>query len=1048
MDNTIRIRTTPNGEDKYLTINLKQSFDFLEILSLKLTQEEIYRKFSADYGVIVGRVIANRGYGVPNAKVSVFIPLDNNESNPEIIGRYPYKSVADQNILGIRYNLLEDTQQHNCHKAVGTFPNKRKMLDNSVWLEIYDTYYKFTTTTNQAGDYMLFGVPLGNQRIHMDVDISDIGFVSLKPYDLISQGYTINLFESQTTFKSSTDLDSLVQIQKRDTNVNVLPFWGDSSEQEIGINRVDFNLGVDITPNALFFGAIYTNQDDSGLHIGCAPRAFMGDGCLLKTGLGTVEAIRRISRDSNEVEYIEGNVIDSEGNWAYTIPMNLDNVVTDEFGNLVPSEDPNIGIPTRAEMRFRIALDEYKYGFRKRSAHYLVPNMHNRFDFDNQVDSDDLFELRWKKIYTVTNYIPRYQKYDILFDTSPFHTGIKDIESCEVRPMPFNRLNFNVNPIFSIICVIVQIVGAIFDIINELLETIIFDVVMVFVCFLKHIFDGGQQGACRCRACYDLNKQLCVFSLETANCTNCCPCASCYSPDGSARFSLIVGTVYSGGNIIDTTSCGATTGTFILPQSATNGSGFGATFSVTFAAGIITSITVAAGGSNYQDFGSDVGELLTIDVSAYCTGTLQVQNTVSTDYTSMVNGFECAGFDFALCNGLCQAGNCEIAFIPLQCNNINFFSGLAWAECTAENLAEELDVIQYDFYNDWIIGSLYSFLFDYRAVNGISGKSLENFCDFNCRDIGTDPFPNTSDPQTNNICHEASIYDKHFFVNGSILFAIPPIPLDAGQVSTIFYKGLITEQNNYLYYTARHDEPTATDDIPVNEKHKLLFATNLIELGSTATCDIDGEPFIIDRMESTSYKKDNGTQTLLKLEGCGLAISNMNYDGFRLMGQTGIEIVVAEAGNRLGNTFSGDDGQTYELVGNQEDLPDTNDTGAGQRMGGGILLFDRNDRILRKHLCEHFNYYNTVGIYSETPYPTGGDYIEYYQTNTQFSGGTTGDTVIISGYTDSCQFYDDLIAGGGLNPSIQMPPYYTYFGISKISALEKLKNKYFNPCIN
>ena len=56
MSNTIRIRTTPNGGDKYLKLPIKQDWDFIEILSLKISQEDAYRKFCSDYGVIVGRV--------------------------------------------------------------------------------------------------------------------------------------------------------------------------------------------------------------------------------------------------------------------------------------------------------------------------------------------------------------------------------------------------------------------------------------------------------------------------------------------------------------------------------------------------------------------------------------------------------------------------------------------------------------------------------------------------------------------------------------------------------------------------------------------------------------------------------------------------------------------------------------------------------------------------------------------------------------------------------------------------------------------------------
>jgi len=66
---SIRLRTVP-GESKNIVVKLDQDFDFLEVLSLKITQEDLYQTFCANYGVVVGRAIANQGFGVPNAKVS------------------------------------------------------------------------------------------------------------------------------------------------------------------------------------------------------------------------------------------------------------------------------------------------------------------------------------------------------------------------------------------------------------------------------------------------------------------------------------------------------------------------------------------------------------------------------------------------------------------------------------------------------------------------------------------------------------------------------------------------------------------------------------------------------------------------------------------------------------------------------------------------------------------------------------------------------------------------------------------------------------------
>ncbi|MFN9905748.1 MAG: hypothetical protein ACK56F_06410, partial [bacterium] len=71
----LRTKVDSQAEDQELRVNIDQDFDFLEILSLKLTQSDVYRRFCADYGVIAGRVVANGGFGIPNAKVSIFVPI-------------------------------------------------------------------------------------------------------------------------------------------------------------------------------------------------------------------------------------------------------------------------------------------------------------------------------------------------------------------------------------------------------------------------------------------------------------------------------------------------------------------------------------------------------------------------------------------------------------------------------------------------------------------------------------------------------------------------------------------------------------------------------------------------------------------------------------------------------------------------------------------------------------------------------------------------------------------------------------------------------------
>ena len=162
MSKTYRVRTQV-GVDRQVNIEIDQDFEQLEILSLKVRSEEIYTRMCADYGVIVGRVVANGGYGVPNVRLSVFIPLTDDDANDEIISSlYPYRNVnTDVNDDGYRYNLLPYVQQHTGHVPTGTFPTREDVLTNPALIEVYDKYYKFTVKTNGSGDYMIMGVPIG-----------------------------------------------------------------------------------------------------------------------------------------------------------------------------------------------------------------------------------------------------------------------------------------------------------------------------------------------------------------------------------------------------------------------------------------------------------------------------------------------------------------------------------------------------------------------------------------------------------------------------------------------------------------------------------------------------------------------------------------------------------------------------------------------------------------------------------------------------------------------------------------------------------------------
>lgn len=544
MGDSYRIRTEV-GINKTINIQLDQDFEYLEILSLKIQQSEIYDRSCSDYGVLVGRVTANNGLGVPNARLSIFIPISPiDESNPIIQSIYPYKSPSDKNEDGYRYNLLPYEKSYSKHAATGTFPSRNDVLTATTVVELYDNYYKFTAKTNDSGDYMIFGVPLGYQQVVMDVDLSDIGEFSLTPQDLIRMGVATESQVAGDTFKSSNDLNSLPQIINVVKSCVINPLWGDPNLCQIAVNRVDFDLrddaSIDIQPTSVFMGSIFSSTDEFRIKKNSKIKDNMGNLCGLIAGPGQIIAIRQtVAQDPNGNPVLEryqiedsGNVIQDDGTWLIEIPMNLEYVITDEFGQKKVSNDPTKGIPTKGKYRFKIKWDQPKsVSLSVRRPYYLVPNVKeygwltntdpniagnpnqqsldllessyyfgldwtgytNGFtgqDLINRsneiIDCEDTFyEFRFNKVYTVSSLIDQYK-----YGGRGNFLGIKEIgdNSCAdtVNKFPVNEgfRNFDlIYFIFSLLLLVVQTILSYFLIVAHVL-TYLYNIIVNAFCWI------------------------------------------------------------------------------------------------------------------------------------------------------------------------------------------------------------------------------------------------------------------------------------------------------------------------------------------------------------------------------------------------------------------------------------------------------------------------------------------------------------------------------------------------------------------------------------
>ena len=405
MGKTFRIPTKV-GVDQSITLQVDQDFEQLEILSLKIRQEDVYTRNCSDYGVLTGRVFVNNGYGLPNAKVSIFIPITEEDTgNPVIESIYPYKTLTQVNSDGYRYNLLPYIPSYSGHTPTGTFPTRLDSLVDNTVVELYDKYYKFTVTTNDSGDYMIFGVPVGTQTMVMNVDLSDIGEFSLTPDDLIRMGVGVEGQFDGNRFKSSPNFSELPQIITINKTVNISPFWGQPDVCQISITRTDFDLSSEaniiISPTSIFMGSILSTSENDVLKTSCVPDTSLGELCSLVTGPGEILALRQtILLDNKGQPVLEvadlpngGRVIDENGTWLLDLPMNLDYIYTNEFGQRVISNDPTVGVPTKGKYRFKIKWQQSDtLSESVRRGYFLVPNI-REYGWDaNNPNQDPLID--------------------------------------------------------------------------------------------------------------------------------------------------------------------------------------------------------------------------------------------------------------------------------------------------------------------------------------------------------------------------------------------------------------------------------------------------------------------------------------------------------------------------------------------------------------------------------------------------------------------------------------------------------------------------------
>jgi len=584
---------------------------------------------------------------------------------------------------------------------------------------------------------------------------------------------------------------------------------------------------MDLTPSATFFGSAFSDDEKDSLNKNCRPRRKTGRLAEVITTSGKIEAIRRTVEGSIEKYDISDDAMDENGNWAMQLPMNIRKVITDEFGNLIPSPDGVSGIATEGDYRFRISMDKTDNDNKKRQrGKFLVPNMSDNFifntyslgdapfpfDINEQLSTatvgtpysadttnqynylEDFFSFRWKKVYTTRQFIGRYSKQKN--DGKRKFTGIKDIEKAEgVNKFPSNRIDGQVHPLYSFFVFLLTILGMIFALINWII--IFLNSIITVLCQVK-IPVGLCIESPSCSTC--AKKLKCRKSATNSeNMRGCCVGHLDDCKDGWDN-SATVNSSYPGyGYMIK--------GDTAWPCSASPPA---TSYPITDAG------CVSAWGVDYNSLDTNINldQFETSSCDAVCDGILIKVGSfckcisIELKLKCLFGGlfckecqplcpgnppFSCCGCGDFGCEDDCNDAVCasddngakcceecciRIPLIQLTCAEdssfqnvtpyiigtpfagkvcnaqlirgycrdcsgigIPFISG--WIACKLEGMSAFLGMLKFDFYNDWINGSLYFPLIKRKTKSKKKGRKAgqikyDKFCDFDCTDFQGD----------------------------------------------------------------------------------------------------------------------------------------------------------------------------------------------------------------------------------------------------------------------------------------------------------------------
>jgi len=227
-------------DDFYVNVNLKRTFGTLDTLNIYNNLVNSFPSQEANTGVVFGRLMAlqnikdsagnNIKIPLRNVPIGIFSPSED----------YASTSSVDENGDRIFLNTKESSLPIDYFNIESWSADTGDYLRSSSQFTSVPEHYKYITTTNENGEFIIYDAPVGTQIVVFEVDLFKQG--------LTKDEIALNFFP----FPPSNDalLDQIPSFTFKQFPIDVVPAWGTS---QTGYTELNITANIDLRKWSTFY---------------------------------------------------------------------------------------------------------------------------------------------------------------------------------------------------------------------------------------------------------------------------------------------------------------------------------------------------------------------------------------------------------------------------------------------------------------------------------------------------------------------------------------------------------------------------------------------------------------------------------------------------------------------------------------------------------------------------------------------------------------------------------------------------------------------------